>query len=148
MLQLEFGNVKAGANQPHMYLRNVWECASSAGAASQVRKATAWRGSQPPTKLRSMAGNVTGRHRRVRAAPGQCRFRAYASLQDGAKRWLGHHQRIAAKDAGYVVALNAVIRSRCACAQNARYYTASETDYARNMTRTRAQIDKALGPLP
>ena len=32
------GNVKAGANEPHMYLRNVWECASTAGAASQVAK--------------------------------------------------------------------------------------------------------------
>jgi len=80
---------------------------------------------------------------------GQCRFRAYASLQDGAKRWLGHHQRIAAKDAGYVTALNAGDIAAVAHALKvARYYTASETDYARNMTRTRAQIDKALGPLP
>ena len=32
------GNEKAGANIPHMYLRNVWECASLAGSVTMVER--------------------------------------------------------------------------------------------------------------
>jgi len=143
------GNVKAGANEPHMYLRNVWECASAAGAASQVATGNGLARIATADEIKKHGWKCPVATVVFEPPHGQCRFRAYASLQDGAKRWLGHHQRIAAKDAGYVTALNAGDIAAVAHALKvARYYTASETDYARNMTRTRAQIDKALGPLP
>ena len=143
------GNVKAGANGPHMYLRNVWECDSQAGAEAQVAKANGLARIATAAEIKAhgwKCPNVTV----VFDPPHpQCRFRAYASLQDGAQRWLGHHQRIAKGNSGYVAALNAGdIGSVAHALKQARYYTAGEADYARSMTRTRAQIDQALGPLP
>lgn len=143
------GNVKASASDPHMYLRNVWECDSQAGAEAQVAKANGLARIATAAEIKAhgwKCPNVT-----VLFDPPhpQCRFHAYASLQDGAQRWLGHHQRIAKGNAGYVVALNAGdIGSVAHALKQARYYTAGEADYARSMTSTRAQIDQALGPLP
>jgi hypothetical protein len=143
------GNVKSGANDPHMYLRNVWECDSQAGAEAQVAKANGLARIATAAEIKAHGWKCPGVAVTVVFDPPhpQCRFRAYASLQDGAKRWLEHHQRIARSNAGYVTALNAGdIGSVAHALKQARYFTAGEADYARLMTRTRAQIDQALGP--
>ena len=78
----------------------------------------------------------------------QCRFRAYFSLSDGAQRWLSHHQSIARTDATFLQSLNAGdIPAVAHALKKARYYTASEADYARGMTRAKADIDRELGAL-
>jgi hypothetical protein len=143
------GNLKASANDPHMYLRNVWECDSPAGADAQVAKANGLARIATAAEIRAHGWKCPKVTVVFDPPHPQCRFRAYASLQDGAQRWLGHRQRIAKGNADYVTALNAGDIGRVAHAlKQARYYTAGEADYARSMTRTRAQIDKALGPLP
>jgi hypothetical protein len=143
------GNVKAGANEPHMYLANVWECDSQAGADAQVaragglaRIATTDEASKHGWKCPNVVVVFSPPH-------AQCRFRAYASLADGAPRWLAHHRRIAERDATFLTALNAGDVAAVAHAlKMARYYTAAEVDYARAMKRAKADVDRQLGPLP
>lgn len=140
------GNVKAGANDPHMYLRNVWECDSRAGAEAQVAKANGLAHIATADEIKAHGWKCPNTVVVFDPPHPQCRFRAYASLQDGAQRWLAHHQRIAKGNAGYVTALNAGdIGSVAHALKQARYYTAAEADYAKLMTRMRAQIDRALG---
>jgi hypothetical protein len=143
------GNVKAGANDPHMYLANVWECDSQAGADGQVaragglaRIATAEESAKHGWKCPNVVVVFSPPH-------AQCRFRAYSSLADGAQRWLSHHKTIAANNPDFLTAINAGdVAAVAHSLKMARYYTAAEADYARAMTRTKADIDKQLGPLP
>jgi hypothetical protein len=141
------GNVKSGANQPHMYLTNVWECYSKTEADAWVAKgkglvriATA-----EETKKWPCADTTV-----VFSPPHeQCRFRAYASLQEGAQRWLSLHQQIARSNRDYVRALAAGDAAAAAKAlKKAGYYTAPEINYAQAMTAQRKIIDAALGPVP
>ena len=143
------GNVKEPSGKlPHMYLRGVWEvlspgaaqtCLSRGGGRARIAsdaevKTKGW--SRP-------AGKVVVVFEPPHDA---CRFRAYASLRDGAQRWLGHHRRIAAQNSGYLQAVNAGdTRAVAAALKRARYYTAGEEDYARLMARQKAVIDRTLG---
>jgi hypothetical protein len=144
------GNVKArDTSVLHMYLANVWECFSKANADSAVANA----GGQariPDADESKKHGWACPDTIVVYSPPhAQCRFRAYASLADGAKRWLEHHKAIAAKDAGFLTSLNSGDTAAVAHAlKSAGYYTASEADYAKAMKRTKASVDSALGPLP
>jgi peptidoglycan hydrolase-like protein with peptidoglycan-binding domain len=143
------GNVKASANEPHMYLRNVWECASAGTAEALVAKSGGLARIASAEEMKQRGWRCPAAAVVFDPPHPQCRFRAYASLRDGAQRWLGHHMRIAGKDGDYVNALNNGDVSAVAHALKvARYYTASESDYARAMMRTKAQIDRTLGPLP
>jgi hypothetical protein len=142
------GNVKAGANEPHMYLRGVWECDSQSGAAVQVTRANGLAHIATPDEIKKHGWKCPAAVVVFDPPHPQCRFRAYASLRDGAQRWLGHHQSIARKDPNYINALNAGNIAAVAHAlKMAGYYTAGEADYARAMTRTKAEVDRALGPL-
>jgi hypothetical protein len=142
------GNVKAGPNEPHMYLHNVWECDSQAGAEGQVARANGLARIATADEI-NKHGWKCPRVVVVYDPPhAQCRFRAYDSLQDGARRWLGHHQRIALADPRLITALNAGdIHAVAHALKTARYYTAAEADYARAMTRTKENVDRVLGPL-
>jgi hypothetical protein len=143
------GNVKSGPNTPHMYLRGVWEVDSPAGAQSQVVQANGLAHIATDEEVKKHGwGRPTGKAIVVFEPPHpQCRFRACSSLQDGAQRWLGHHQAIAKRDPNFITALNAGDVAAVAHAlKQARYYTAGEADYARAMTRAKAQVDQALGP--
>jgi peptidoglycan hydrolase-like protein with peptidoglycan-binding domain len=143
------GNVKAGANEPHMYLRNVWECASPGTADALVAKGGGLARIASAEEMKRRGWKCPAATVVFDPPHPQCRFRAYASLRDGAQRWLGHHLRIAGKDSGYVTALNnGNIPTVAHALKVARYYTASESDYARGMMRTKTQVDRALGPLP
>src|SRR5438046_2372829 len=89
------GNVKASANEPHMYLRNVWECDSQAGAEAQVARANGLARIATADEIKNHGWKCP--HAVVVFDPPhpQCRFRAYSALQDGSQRWLSHHKAIA-----------------------------------------------------
>lgn len=75
-----------------------------------------------------------------------CRFRAYPSLEAGAKGWMDHHKAVATRFIEYVPSANA---GDCAKVANIlkrdRYYTGNEGTYARNMTAKKAELDRTLG---
>jgi peptidoglycan hydrolase-like protein with peptidoglycan-binding domain len=144
------GNVKAGPNDPHMYLVRVWECDTPVGADAKVAKGNGLARIATADEISKHGWQCPNKVTVVFDPPHpQCRFRAYASLQDGAQQWLrDHHLRIAGGNPGYVTALNSGDIATVAHAlRNAHYYTAGEAGYAAAMTRTRAQIDRALGPV-
>lgn len=145
------GNVKSGANDPHMYLRNVWEVDTPEKAATQVAGAGGLARIATDDEITKHGwARKEGKTIVVYNPPhAQCRFRAYTSLQDGAQRWLGKHQTIAGQNADYVANLNAgSITAVARALTQARYFTQDEAIYAAGMTRWKRDIDKALGPIP
>jgi peptidoglycan hydrolase-like protein with peptidoglycan-binding domain len=141
------GNVKSGANQPHMYLHNTWECGSAAQAQAQVAKGNGLARLATADEIKKHGWKCPEVVMVFDPPHPTSRFRAYASLEDGAQLWLDHHELIAGKNPNYVTALNAGdIGAVARALKQARYYTAAEADYARAMTRTKADIDRALAP--
>jgi hypothetical protein len=143
------GNVKAGPNEPHMYLKGVWEVVGSESAAeSEVTKANGLAHVASADEIKKHGWSHPAGSAVVVFDPPhpQSRFRAYASLSDGAQRWIGLHKRIAQKYANYLKDVNA---GDCAAVaktlKQASYYTGSESDYARNMTQIKKKIDAELG---
>lgn len=143
------GNVKAGSDEPHMYLANVWECDSQAGADAQVARAGGLARIATSDEIAAHGWKCPNVVVVFTPPHPQCRFRAYASLGDGAQRWLDHHKRISSANPDFLTALNAGDVTAVAHAlKTARYYTAAEVDYGRAMTRAKADVDHQLGPLP
>jgi hypothetical protein len=145
------GNVKEPTGKlPHMYLRGVWEVLRPDAAQATVARSGG---------LARIATDAEIRQKRWSHPPGTVvvvfdpphpasRFRAYANLPDGAQRWLGHHQRIARQNPGYLNSVNAGDTKAVAhTLKLARYYTAGEGDYARLMASKKAEIDRALGAI-
>jgi hypothetical protein len=144
------GNVKAGPNDPHMYLRGVWEVDSPEGAQAQTARANGLAHVATPTEVKEHGWSCPPGKAVVVFEPphAQCRFRAYSSLEEGATRWLGHHRAMAAKDPGFLAAINRGDTGAVAHAlKQAGYYSAGEADYARLMTAKKAEIDRMLGPI-
>lgn len=143
------GNVKAGPDDLHMYLRGVWECATAASAQQQisnsnglVRIATA----DEIAKKGWTCGSATPVIVVFDPPHPMARFRAYNSLSDGAQRWVAHHQRIAQSYSDYLVNLNvANIAAVAHTLKLVQYYTASEPAYVAGMTAKKAKIDQELG---
>lgn len=141
------GNVKAGVAVPHMYLKNVWEVFSGLLMATELVARTPGQAHVATvTEIRDHGWPCPPGKAIVVFQPPheQCRFRAYASLADGAAKWIEHHQRIAAQNPDYLAQLNAgdlpaIARSL----KLARYYTAGEEGYAAAMVRSRVAILKA-----
>ena len=101
------GNVKAGANEPHMYLRNVWECDSQAGAEAQIARSNGLARIATDDEIRTHGWKCPQVVVVFNPPHPQCRFRAYGSLQEGSQRWLNHHKAIARNDSNFITALNA-----------------------------------------
>lgn len=143
------GNVKAGPNDPHMYLRGVWEVDSPEGAQAQAARANGLAHVATPAEVKEHGWACPPGKAVVVFDPphAQCRFRAYGSLQEGASRWLGHHRAMAAKDPGFLAAINRGDTAAVAhTLKQARYYTGGEADYARLMAAKKTEIDRTLGP--
>jgi hypothetical protein len=142
------GNVKSGPDDPHMYLHNVWECDTDAGAQSQVAQSNGLAQIATADDIKKHGWDCVNVVVVFQPPHPQCRFRAYSSLADGAQRWLTHHKGIAQKDAGFLAALNSGNTAAVAHALKlAHYYTASETSYAQGMAAQKAKIDAMLGPV-
>jgi hypothetical protein len=137
------GNVKAGPNEPHMYLRDIWECTSSPEADVARSNNLAYIPDADEARERGWkcpSGIV------VYEPPHyQCRFKAYGTLREGAQRWISRHQSIAQRDPNYLPALNAGdIPAVAHSLKLVKYYTASEVDYARVMNVWKTRIDATL----
>jgi hypothetical protein len=142
------GNVKSGPNDLHMYLRNVWECDTEAGAQSQVAKSNGLAHIATAEEIKQHGWSCPSAVVVFQPPHPQCRFRAYSSLADGAQRWLTHHKSIAQKNAGFLTALNSGDTTAVAHAlKQAGYYTASEASYAQGMAAQKKKIDSTLGPI-
>lgn len=144
------GNVKSGPNDPHMYLRGVWEVDSPDQAASQVAKSSGLGRIATDDEIKKNGWSCpAGKNVVVFSPPhAQCRFRAYTSLQEGAQKWMNHHKSIANNNKNYLAEVNggdtaAVAKSL----KKVGYYTGGEADYARSMKSQKAAIDKSLGPI-
>jgi hypothetical protein len=141
------GNVKAGANEPHMYLRGVWEVSAPAAGQNAVAGAGGLAHIATDAEIKQHGwSHPSGTSVVVFQPPHpQCRFRAYVSLADGAQRWMRHHQSIALRNPTYLASLNAADIAAVAHAlKQAGYYTAGEGDYARAMASRKAEVDRAL----
>jgi len=142
------GNVKSGPNEPHMYLRDVWECDSAARAAAQVAAAKTLSYIATPEEAKRRRWKCPQTIVVFEPPHPQCRFRAYNSLSEGAQRWIGHHQGTARKKPGYLDALNAGdITTVAHILKSVGYYTAAEADYAAAMKTHKVAIDRALGAM-
>ncbi len=141
------GNVKSGSDVPHMYLRNVWELELPERAAFNVANLPALAHIATPQECNAHGWTCPSSKVVVVYQPPhfQCRFRAYASLAEGAAKWMGNHQRIAGTLAEYLGQVNA---GDCAGVAHslklAHYYTGDETVYALSMSAKKAQLDKEL----
>jgi hypothetical protein len=144
------GNVKAGPNEPHMYLKDVPELATQKQAEAIVAKSTnGLVRIATPEEVKSkfhMPAAKEGMAYVVFSAPDPgARFRAYSSLGDGAARWLAHHQAIAKKDPEYLAALNrGDVNAAAHALRKSGYYTADEHAYASLMTSWKKRIDKEM----
>jgi hypothetical protein len=147
------GNVKCKkdeTNVPHHYLKDTWEILGKDGAVAMCKQAggLAYIASETEAKQHGWS-HSSGKVVAVFEPPHYaCRFRSYASLEDGAARWITHHRAVAGKFSTYIDTLN---KGDCAATANilkrASYYTGSEGDYAKNMTSKKAKIDRELGPV-
>jgi len=142
------GNMKShDPTQLYAYRRDVWECRTQsqansdvANGAGNVHIATAGEIQQHKWKCPDVVVVFEPPHV-------GCRFRAFASLQDGAQGLVDKHKKIAASSANYFAALNAGDVAGVAHALKiVGYYTASEADYARTMGKVKNKIDSDLGP--
>jgi hypothetical protein len=145
------GNVKAGANEPHMYLKGVWEVSGSREAADgAAAKAGGKAHVATEEEIKKHGwGCPPGKAIVVFDPPhAQCRFRAYANLQEGAQRWLNDHRAIVTRDSNYLNTLNSGDTAAVAKAlKKVGYYSAAESNYARGMGNWKKIIDKELGGL-
>jgi hypothetical protein len=145
------GNVKCKPTEttlPHMYLKNTWELLAPAAALKLVTESQGLGFLATEDEIRAHKWSRRGGTVIAVFEPPHyiARFKAYASLAEGAQRWMSHHRGVASRFSGYLAAVNA---GDCVLVANilfrAHYYTGSEGDYARNMTAKKAQIDRQLG---
>ena len=142
------GNVKASEAQPHMYLKNVWECLASSKATQAITNGGGLARAASPDEIKKHGWRGNGTIVVFEPPHPQCRFRAYASLTDGATKWVEHHQRIAQKNSAYLALLNGGKTNEVARAlKQAHYFTADETAYGVAMTKNKAEIDRVLGAI-
>jgi hypothetical protein len=144
------GNVKSTADNPHMYLRGVWELDTPTRAQSQVNASNGLGHIATADEIKAHGwATQAGKSIVVFNPPHpQCRFRAYASLADGAQKWLTHHKGIAGRNANYLKLLNAGDVSAVAHAlKQAGYYTGPEPAYARGMKTAMQKVNQELGPV-
>jgi hypothetical protein len=145
------GNVKAGPNEPHMYLRNVWEVDTVARAESWVARSNGPAHIATPDEIKKHGWMCPIGSAVVVFQPPdpQCRFRAYTSFADGARKWLNYHRAIAAKDPTFLASINRGDTAAVAhTLKKAHSYTAAESDYARLIAAKKTEIDRILGIAP
>jgi hypothetical protein len=146
------GNVKAGPDDPHMYLSGIWEVLASNAAQAAVKNSGGFAHLASAAEIRKNGWSAPGNGQSIAVfypPHPMCRFRAYASLQQGAQRWVQRYQGIARRNADFLTAVNAGdVPGTAHALRQVGYYTATEQSYAAIMASARGQIDRALGPLP
>jgi len=130
------GNKKANETQPHTHLRNTWEMVSPAKARAYATSAQAHLCSFDRDVM-SLDPRASVPKLRVTFQPPhpQTRFRAYESLEAGAKDWMAFLERLCVKNPELRGALEsgdpeAYARELKRCG----YYTASAGAYAQGLS--------------
>jgi hypothetical protein len=143
------GNVKSPSQTfPHMYLNNVWECLSPSGADAQIARADGLARIATSDEIKTHGWTCANVVVVFSPPHSQCRFRAYASLADGAAQWGQRYQAMAAKNPAFLPALNGGDVAALAHALKlVGYYTAPEAAYAAGLKARKADIDRQLGPV-
>jgi hypothetical protein len=141
------GNVKAGPNEKHMYLRGVREVYDESKGEAAVAAANGLAHLATEAELKRWGPPGEGKVYVVYEPPHpQCRFKAYDSLEEGAQKWLEHMKGIAAKDPELITALNSGDTDATAkLLKKHGYYTAAEKAYAAAMKAQKDKLDKELG---
>lgn len=148
------GNHKAGANEPHMYLRGVWEGVAlreferlqgDALFGKLVRE-------ESPTDIKKYGHVVpSGKVVALLDPPHPAaRFRANATLELGVERFAALHRRIGTKNSLYLPALRSGDSgsvARILGSPTVAYYTGNVEAYAQGMINHRDIIDEGLGPV-
>lgn len=142
------GNMKSPRTDvPHMYLQFTWECYGEKQAEAAMRANPGLVRYAEPDEIRKRGWRCVNRVVVFTPPHPAARFRAFASLSEGAKRWVAHHQRIATTQAGYLEALNAGdIPEVARRLDRAKYASASEADYRKGMLGAKPKVDAKLGP--
>ncbi len=149
------GNHKAGANEPHMYLRGVWEGVPRATFerlradptfGELVREET-------PREIAQKGHLVQPGNIVIAFAPPHpvARFRSHATVEDGVSRFVSLHRRIGNRVPEFLVALrlgDTRGAARILGSSAVRYYTGNVDAYAQGMMNHRDIIDEGLGPPP
>jgi hypothetical protein len=146
-----FGNVKGTADQSHMYLRGVWELLPPASADKVVAGAGGQAHIATDAERNQHGWACDANHKVVVFDPPNtaCRFRAFATLVDGSAGYVAKHQSIAAKQKGYLDAINAGDTDTVATVlHNVGYYTATLASYKSQMKSAKKKIDATLGTPP
>jgi hypothetical protein len=149
MYNYNAGNVKATADQPHMYLHGVWEVTTPDGAAKAVAAAGNLAHIATDGEKKAHGWRCKDTQAIVVFEPphAAARFRAYDSLADGLDRYVKMHQKYASKNVDYLPAILAGNTDQVAhILHTMHYYTANESDYQAGMRRSKQRIDQALGP--
>ena len=146
------GNVKCKQDEtsiPHMYLKDTWELLAPSAALQMVKESNGlgYIATDEEIKARKWSrrgGTVIA----VFEPPSYvARFKSFASLADGAQRWMDHHRGVARRFSEYIPAVNSGDCTRVAdILFRAHYYTGNQADYAHNMTDKKLKIDRLLGP--
>lgn len=147
------GNVKCKQDEtsvPHMYLRDVWERFSLSAAVQMIKDSNGlgYLATEEECKKHGWT-HTGGKVIAVFEPPSYvCRFKAYSSLAEGAKKWMDHHRAVAKQYPNdYISTVNSGdCTATAGLLKRAHYYTGDEGVYARNMTEMKAKIDRSLGP--
>lgn len=142
-----FGNQKAAnANRYHMYLKNVWECFSAAEAQQQVQRANGRARIPTPDEARQHGWSCPDTIVVFSPPSPQCRFLAFASLEDALHSWCDRMRTIASSNGNFLGQLNSADLDGVASSlARAHYYTDSEQSYARGLESAKAMVDRILG---
>ncbi|MGA2447364.1 MAG: hypothetical protein ABTD50_01670 [Polyangiaceae bacterium] len=150
MYNYSLGNIKAGPNEPHMFLHNNTECWTEAYGDQQIAR---WvpAGSKTPVVAKG-DGEVQNRCKPPLVAfitqpphPAS-RFHAYSNYADGAARYITHHKNYADKIPAYKKALYEGDTDAVAhILRQHGYYNGSEDKYKIGMKAYRKTIDAKLG---
>jgi hypothetical protein len=149
------GNVKCRSTTPlHMYKPLIWECCTQAEANAFVASGKGRAHIATCDEMQKYDKKWGWRCPKnvmvlFDAPHEECRFYAYASLKEGAERWLKLQKDVIQRNPGYLKLLQAGDAAGAAKAlKNAQYYTGDETIYANGMVAQKRIIDATLGPLP
>jgi hypothetical protein len=147
------GNHKAGAKEPHMYLRGVWEGVGRTDFERMRRDATFGEliREESATELRKSGHVVPPGKIVVLLDPPHpaARFRANATLELGVARFAALHRRIGERNEMYLSALRAGDSrsvARILGSPSVAYFTGNVDAYAQGMMNHRDIIDEGLGP--
>jgi hypothetical protein len=146
------GNMKAGANDPHVYLHGTWEIVSERAVVDLVAKGNGLARIADDDEVAAKGWTRPAGSKVVVFDPPHpaARFAAFKTLAEGVTAWVQYYQaRVMPKAPTILASLNS--GDAAAVAHNlksARYYSGDEGAYAAGLQTKKAAIDAALGWSP